>query len=62
MTALQLPYVQKPCGYSLFAKEIFPVPKTWADLSCHLVSFNQHAQGGHFPVSAHFDGDSFVCE
>ncbi|KID84162.1 epoxide hydrolase 1 [Metarhizium guizhouense ARSEF 977] len=50
MTALQLPYVEKPCGYSLFAKEIFPVPKTWADLSCHLVSFNQHAQGGHFPA------------
>ncbi|EFY88555.1 epoxide hydrolase 1 [Metarhizium acridum CQMa 102] len=48
MTALQLPYVEKPCGYSLFAGDLFPVPKTWADLSCNLVSFNQHARGGHF--------------
>ncbi|OAA35558.1 epoxide hydrolase 1 [Metarhizium rileyi] len=48
MAALQLPYVEKPCGYSLFPGEIIPVPKSWAGLSCNLVSFNQHQQGGHF--------------
>lgn len=45
---LKLPYVQKPTGYSLFAKEIVPVPKSWAVLSCNLVSYNQHDRGGHF--------------
>ncbi|KHN96082.1 epoxide hydrolase 1 [Metarhizium album ARSEF 1941] len=48
LTALQLPYVAKPCGYSLFAREIFPVPETWARLSCNLVSFSEHPRGGHF--------------
>lgn len=43
-----LPYVEKPCGYSLFAKEIVPVPKTWAEKSCNLVFFNKHERGGHF--------------
>ncbi|KIV83495.1 hypothetical protein PV11_05516 [Exophiala sideris] len=46
--ALELPYVEKPCGYSLFAHEIVPVPKSWAAMTCNLVSFNQHEHGGHF--------------
>lgn len=45
---LLLPYVEKPCGYSLFAKELVPVPKTWAEKSCNLVFFNKHERGGHF--------------
>ncbi|KAK6067841.1 cytochrome p450 alkane hydroxylase [Seiridium cupressi] len=48
MTALKLPYVEKPSGYSLFAQEILPVPKNWAAKNCNLVSFNQHERGGHF--------------
>ncbi|KIW96218.1 uncharacterized protein Z519_03286 [Cladophialophora bantiana CBS 173.52] len=47
-TALNLPYVEKPCGYSMFAHEIIPVPKRWAAMTCNLVSFNQHERGGHF--------------
>ncbi|KAK4948712.1 hypothetical protein LTR10_012716 [Elasticomyces elasticus] len=46
--ALELPYIEKPCGYSLFAQEIVPVPKSWAAMTCNLVSFNQHEHGGHF--------------
>ncbi|KAK3192431.1 hypothetical protein K4F52_001644 [Lecanicillium sp. MT-2017a] len=46
--AIKLPYVEKPCGYSLFAREIVPVPQSWAAQSCNLVSFNKHARGGHF--------------
>ena len=50
LKALKLPYVTKPCGYSLFAHEIVPVPKSWATKSCNLVFFNQHDRGGHFPA------------
>lgn len=50
MTALKLPYVEKPCGYSFFAHEIVPIPKSWAATSCNLVSYNQHEHGGHFAV------------
>ncbi|KAJ4328123.1 hypothetical protein N0V84_001492 [Fusarium piperis] len=48
LTHVQLPYVAKPCGYSLFAHEVFPVPKSWAAKTCNLVYFNQHEHGGHF--------------
>lgn len=44
----QVPYIEKPCGYSLFAHEIIPVPRKWAATTCNLVSFNQHEHGGHF--------------
>lgn len=47
---LVAPYIQKPCGYSLFAHEIVPVPQRWAAMTCNLVSFNEHSQGGHFAV------------
>lgn len=50
-SALRLPYIEKPCGYSMFAHEIVPVPKRWAAMTCNLVSFNQHERGGHFAVS-----------
>lgn len=46
--AMQLPYVNKPTGYSLFAHEIVPIPKSWAAMTCNLVAFNQHEHGGHF--------------
>ncbi|KAM0712400.1 hypothetical protein Q7P37_011496 [Cladosporium fusiforme] len=45
---LHCPYIEKPCGYSLFAHEIVPVPKRWAAMTCNLVSFNEHEHGGHF--------------
>ncbi|KAM5349499.1 hypothetical protein ACJ41O_006004 [Fusarium nematophilum] len=45
---IQLPYVEKPSGYSLFAHEILPVPKSWAAQTCNLVSYNEHEHGGHF--------------
>ncbi|KAI2620682.1 Alpha/Beta hydrolase protein [Hypomontagnella submonticulosa] len=48
LTSLKLPRVEKPCGYSLFAHEIVPAPKSWAEKSCNLVSYNQHESGGHF--------------
>ncbi|XDG03175.1 hypothetical protein ABKA04_002790 [Annulohypoxylon sp. FPYF3050] len=50
LAALKLPYIGKPCGYSYFAHEIVPVPRSWAAQSCNLVSFNQHESGGHFPA------------
>ncbi|KAL2205677.1 alpha/beta-hydrolase [Sarocladium strictum] len=50
MGALRLPYVEKPCGYSMFYNEIVPVPESWAHESCNLVFFNKHSRGGHFPA------------
>jgi hypothetical protein len=49
-SARKIPYVDKPSGYSLFAYELFPAPKSWAEQTCNLVSYNQHAKGGHFAV------------
>lgn len=40
-TPLQLPYVEKPSGYSFFAYEIVPAPKRWAGkiaTLCHTIS------------------------
>ncbi|KAK2601880.1 hypothetical protein QQS21_004567 [Conoideocrella luteorostrata] len=48
MSALKLPYVEKPSGYSCFAHNILPVSKRWAAMSCNLVSFKKHDHGGHF--------------
>ncbi|KJZ76401.1 hypothetical protein HIM_04130 [Hirsutella minnesotensis 3608] len=48
MSQVQLPYIDKPCGYSMFANEIIPVPRSWAAKTCNLVSFSQHDRGGHF--------------
>lgn len=48
LAPLKLPYVEKPSGYSAFANEIVPAPKSWAVKSCNLVSFHQHERGGHF--------------
>ncbi|ETS74009.1 hypothetical protein PFICI_13875 [Pestalotiopsis fici W106-1] len=45
---LRLPYVAKPCGYSLFPQEVVPVPRSWAEKSVNLVTFNEHQHGGHF--------------
>lgn len=41
-------YVDKPTGYSYFPEEIWPMPKSWAETTCNLVSFRAHETGGHF--------------
>ncbi|KAM3498059.1 hypothetical protein MY10362_008605 [Beauveria mimosiformis] len=48
MSMIKLPFVQKPTGYSLFAQEIVPVPRSWAAKTCNLVFFKYHETGGHF--------------
>lgn len=35
-------------GYSLFKKEIHPIPKIVAEKMCNLVWFEKHEEGGHF--------------
>lgn len=49
--ALKLDYVEKPTGYSLFPREIVPVPRVWAEKSCNLVWFGEHQKGGHLPAA-----------
>ncbi|KAK3110831.1 hypothetical protein LTR53_014483 [Teratosphaeriaceae sp. CCFEE 6253] len=41
-------FVDKPSGYSLFPKELVPVPRTWAEGTANIVSYGQHKKGGHF--------------
>ncbi|KAJ3494932.1 hypothetical protein NLG97_g3750 [Lecanicillium saksenae] len=48
MSMIKLPFVEKPTGYSLFAGEIVPVPRSWAAKTCNLVFFKDHERGGHF--------------
>jgi len=38
----------KPVGYSLFKKEIHPIPRVVAEKMCNLVWFAKHEEGGHF--------------
>ncbi|KAK6223451.1 hypothetical protein LQW54_000569 [Pestalotiopsis sp. IQ-011] len=48
LAPLRLPYVAKPCGFSLFPHEVVPIPKSWAEKSVKLVTFSEHQHGGHF--------------
>ncbi|KAL8291281.1 hypothetical protein RQP46_002259 [Phenoliferia psychrophenolica] len=41
-------YINKPTGFSSFAKEIAPTPRRWAAQSCDLVFYRYHDKGGHF--------------
>ncbi|KAL4779816.1 Alpha/Beta hydrolase protein [Aspergillus varians] len=41
-------YLHKPFGFSYFAHELMPVPKTWIIKTGNLVYFKQHTEGGHF--------------
>jgi microsomal epoxide hydrolase len=43
-------FTSKPTGYSLFRYELMPFPKSWAETAFNIVSFNEHAKGGHFAV------------
>lgn len=46
-----IPKMEKPTGYSLFRYELMATPKSWAEKTHNLVSYNQHERGGHFAVS-----------
>lgn len=48
MAAIKVPFIGKPTGYSFFAHEIIPTPKSLAEKSVNLVYFNKHENGGHF--------------
>lgn len=41
-------HVRKPFGYSVFPKELVPVPRSWAATTGDLSWFQQHGSGGHF--------------
>ncbi|OAA54914.1 epoxide hydrolase [Cordyceps fumosorosea ARSEF 2679] len=65
MSMIQLPFVEKPTGYSMFAHEIIPVPRSWAAKTCNLVFFKHHEAGGHFaameqPAALLEDVESFA--
>ncbi|KZP29800.1 alpha/beta-hydrolase [Athelia psychrophila] len=41
-------HITKPLGYSLFPKEVFPLPKSWVATTGNLVFYKTHNKGGHF--------------
>ncbi|KAF7968873.1 hypothetical protein HWV62_29144 [Athelia sp. TMB] len=40
--------INKPFGYSCFAKEVYPMPRSWVATSGDLVFYKAHEKGGHF--------------
>ncbi|KAL1606681.1 hypothetical protein SLS60_004088 [Paraconiothyrium brasiliense] len=42
-------FVKVPTGVSAFAKEVFMVPRSWAEKDFNIVEWQQHPRGGHFP-------------
>lgn len=41
-------YVTVPTGVSAFAREVYMVPRSWAERRFNIVSWIQHSRGGHF--------------
>lgn len=48
--SVESPYVNVPTGVSAFAKEVFMVPRGWAEKSFNLVEWREQPKGGHFPA------------
>ena len=42
-------YVRIPTGVSAFAKEVFMVPRSWAERDFNIAQWEEHPRGGHFP-------------
>ena len=58
-------YIEKPFGYSLFPKEVIPVPVKWVETTGQLSWSRVHESGGHFaamekPVEFKKDMEDFV--
>lgn len=43
-------YVKVPTGVSAFAREVFMVPRKWAEGELNIVEWKEHPRGGHFPA------------
>lgn len=44
--------VPVPCGYSVFPKEIYRAPRSWAErCTPHLIHWNELGKGGHFAAA-----------
>lgn len=46
--AIQSNYIKAPTGMSMFAKELTPVPRAWAETLNNIVFWRAHTSGGHF--------------
>lgn len=42
-------YVRVPTGVSAFAKDVYIVPRSWANGDFNIVSWEEQPKGGHFP-------------
>lgn len=40
-----------PVGVSIFPKELYKVPRSWAERIAHVVSWKVHPEGGHFAAT-----------
>ncbi|KII87362.1 hypothetical protein PLICRDRAFT_252822 [Plicaturopsis crispa FD-325 SS-3] len=59
------PYISTPLSYSLYPKEMSPIPRTWVAAVGNLVFYREHDKGGHFaalerPVQFVRDIEDFV--
>ncbi|ORY82632.1 Alpha/Beta hydrolase protein [Protomyces lactucae-debilis] len=44
-------YISLPVGISLFPKEIYKMPRAWANKWANIVSYDVHDKGGHFAAT-----------
>lgn len=44
-------YVPTPTGVSIFPKEIYRMPRSWAEKVANVVSWTTHGRGGHFAAT-----------
>lgn len=43
-------FVEVPTGVSAFAKEVYMVPRSWAEKSFNVLEWKEQRRGGHFPA------------
>lgn len=43
-------YLDVPCGFSAFPKELGIVPRSWAEKVAKVTFWREHDEGGHFAM------------
>ncbi|CCG81537.1 Epoxide hydrolase [Taphrina deformans PYCC 5710] len=53
-------HISNPVGVSIFPKELYKVPRSWAERVAHIISWSVHDRGGHF--AAHETPEVLVAD
>lgn len=58
--AILTEHINVPVGVSLFPRELYKVPRSWAEKVAHIVTWDVHDRGGHF--AAHENPEVLVAD